>query len=94
MQVYIVDFGLATGAPNKQHARQDRNYMRSSFQGTPDYASRDSLNDVRCSAKVSENAKQLQRLQPSLIQHKLVMQDDLESLGYAFLEMLAGDLPW
>lgn len=22
------------------------------------------------------------------------MQDDLESLGYAFLEMLTGDLPW
>ena len=27
-------------------------------------------------------------------QQVLIMQDDLESLGYAFLEMLTGDLPW
>ncbi|KAL3137900.1 hypothetical protein ABBQ38_005149 [Trebouxia sp. C0009 RCD-2024] len=70
-KVYIVDFGLATAAPNTDYARLDMNYMRSGFQGTPDYASTDALNDVRCSAK-----------------------DDLESLGYAFLEMFIGDLLW
>ena len=32
--------------------------------------------------------------QTHLTQHALIMQDDLESLGYAFLEMLTGDLPW
>ena len=29
-----------------------------------------------------------------MTQHALITQDDLESLGYAFLEMLTGDLPW
>lgn len=30
----------------------------------------------------------------TLTQHALMTQDDLESLGYTFLEMLTGDLPW
>lgn len=29
-----------------------------------------------------------------LTSHTLVVQDDLESLGYAFLEMFIGDLLW
>lgn len=56
MQVYIVDFGLAVTAPNRQRALQNSMYMYANFQGTPDYASKDALNGCRCSAKVSTNA--------------------------------------
>ena len=55
MQVYIVDFGLAVTAPDRERARQDSMYMYANFQGTPDYASKDALNSFRCSAKVSYN---------------------------------------
>lgn len=95
MQVYIVDFGLATVAPDRERASQNSYYMHTNFQGTPDYASTDALNGLRCSAKVSDNAdsdENAEMRHPSLT--TIIMQDDLESLGYAFLEMLTGDLPW
>lgn len=56
MQVYIVDFGLAVTAPNRERAMQNSMYMYANFQGTPDYASKDALNGRRSSAKVSNNA--------------------------------------
>ena len=57
MQVYIVDFGLAVMAPDRECAMQNSVYMYANFQGTPDYASKDALNGFRCSAKVSYNAE-------------------------------------
>lgn len=56
MQVYIVDFGLAVTAPNREHALQNSMYMYANFQGTPDYASKDALNGRYCAPKVSNNA--------------------------------------
>ena len=57
MQVYIVDFGLAVAAPDRERAAQNSMYVYANFQGTPDYASRDALNGFRCSAKVSYNTE-------------------------------------
>ena len=53
MQVYIVDFGLAGLTPDAERAKHDNSYMYRSFQGTPDYASRNALNGLRSSPKVS-----------------------------------------
>ncbi len=52
MQVYIVDFGLAGLTPDQEQAAQDKDYIYTNFQGTPDYASSDALNSLICSAKV------------------------------------------
>lgn len=54
IQVYIVDFGLAELTPDAECAKHDGSYMFASFQGTPDYASRDALNGFISSAKVSD----------------------------------------
>ncbi len=52
MQVYIVDFGLAGLIPAQEQTAQDKDYIYTNFQGTPDYASSDALNSMICSAKV------------------------------------------
>jgi serine/threonine protein kinase len=65
IQVYIVDFGLAGLTPDQEQAAQDKDYMYTNFQGTPDYASTDALNSLICSAKVQnvgpEKAQQMQK---------------------------------
>ena len=65
IQVYIVDFGLAGLTPDQEQAAQDKDYMYTNFQGTPDYASTDALNSLICSAKVQnvipDKAQQLQK---------------------------------
>jgi len=64
MQVYIVDFGLAGLTPDQERAAQDKDYTYTNFQGTPDYASSDALNSLRCSAKVQNvGPKKAQHLQ-------------------------------
>ena len=69
MQVYIVDFGLAVTAPNRERALHDSMYMYANFQGTPDYASKDALNGRYSSAKVSNDADNATNRHPWFSMH-------------------------